>query len=109
MKVKVGELDKRISIVEIIKGDDDEGFPINEEKEILSCWASVSNKSGTEIFKANADYSKVVTRFLIRYRKDIIIDTTKKIRFQDRLYNIVYANNYNFDNTYLEIIAEVIE
>lgn len=74
--------------------------------------------SGTEIFKAGADYSKVVTRFVIRYRKDKIITTDMKIRFgkkivngveKDVYYNITYVNNYNFSNEFVEIIGQVVE
>lgn len=109
MKLKISELNKRISIISIQSVQDEYGFTTERETEICKCWAKVSNMSGTEIFKANNDYSKVRTRFLIRYRKDIELNTDMKIRFNDKLYNIIYVNNYNYSNKFIELIGEVIE
>ncbi|SHH05935.1 phage head closure protein [Tepidibacter thalassicus] len=108
MDIKIGELNKRISIVEIQQMQDEYGFATEQETEVCKCWAKVSNMSGREVFKAGADYSKVKIRFLIRYRKDIKLNTDMKIRFNNKLYNIVYINNYNFNNKFVELIAEVV-
>jgi len=109
MNIRVGELNKRISILQVQQIQDEYGFTTEQETEVCKCWAKVSNMSGTEIFKAGTDYSKVKTRFLIRYRKDIEFNADMKIRFKDKLYNIVYINNYNYSNEFVELIGEVIE
>ncbi len=106
MKMK-GRLDKKILILLIDPATNENGFENDKETECCNPWAKVSNMSGTEMFRANADYSKVTTKFIIRYRKDITTDM--KIRFQSKLYNITYVNNYNFSNEYLELIGQVIE
>ena len=106
MNIKIGELNKRIKIVRNKLTTNDNG--VEEEKEIViaKIWAKVQNMSGTEIFKANTDYSKVTTRFLIRYRKDITTDDY--IKFNNNKFNIVYINNYNYGNEFLEIVGELI-
>ena len=62
--------------------------------------------SGTEVFRSNSDFSKVTTRFVIRYLTDITTDDY--IKFEGRKYNIVYINNYNFSNDFIEIVGELI-
>lgn len=109
MKVKISDLKKRISIMSISTIQDKDGFDIEQETEICKAWAKVSNISGTEIFKSGADYAATKTRFLVRYRKNIEFTPDMKIRFKDKLYNIVYVNNYNFSNEFVELIAEVVE
>lgn len=109
MKVKISELNKRISIVSISIIQDDYGFEAEQETEVCKCWAKVNNMSGTETFKAGADYNKKVTRFLVRHRRDIEFTTDMKIRFKNKLYNITYVNNYNYSNEFVELVAEVIE
>ncbi len=109
MDVKISELNKRISIVSISTVQDDYGFEIEQEVEVCKAWAKVSNMSGTETFKAGADYNKKVTRFLVRYRKDIEFTADMKIKFKNKLYNITYVNNYNYSNEFVELITEVIE
>lgn len=109
MNVKIGELNKKITFIWNSPGLDDEGFPIKGEgvPQTLTCWAKVSNKSGSEIFKAGADYNKTITRFLVRYNK--AINENMKIEFDNKTFKIVYLNNYNYKNEWLEIICEVIE
>lgn len=117
MDVNIGELNKRISIGSIVSTINDNGYQEPQWQDYLSCWAKISNVSGTEIFKSGRDFSEVMTRFLIRYRKDKVIDTTMQIKFGKRIvdsspvdvfYNIRYVNNYNFSNEFLEIIGEVV-
>lgn len=108
MDVKISELNKRIFILFIQNIQDDYGFETEQEVEYLSCWSKISNMSGTEIYKAGTDYSKVITRFVIRYRKDKVMTTDMKIRYKDKLYNITYVNNYNESNEFIELIGEVI-
>lgn len=100
-----GKLNKRIKIYKQVKTRDEYGEPINEKKLIHPCWASVKNKSGREQFQANTPFAKTVTSFLIRYTKKSI-DTTMTIEFQGEEYNIVYVDNYNFSNEWIEITAE---
>lgn len=104
--MKISELDKRITIVrnEIIINEN--GVEEEVKKELATIWSKVQNMSGTEMFKANTDYSKTTTRFIIRYRNDITTDDF--IKFNNNQYNIVYLNNYNFSNDYLEIVGELI-
>lgn len=106
MKMKIAELNKRIQIIRNTLTENDNG--VDEETEVIlnEVWAKVQNMSGTEIFKANSDFSKVTTRFVIRYLTDITTDDY--IKFEDRKYNIVYINNYNFSNDFIEIVGELI-
>ena len=106
MDVKISELNKRINIVRNDVVVNENG--VEEEREILvtTIWAKAQNMSGTEVFKANTDYSKTTTRFIIRYRKDIT--TEDYIIFNNNKFNILYINNYNYSNEFLEIIGELI-
>ena len=104
--INPGKLNQRINIFKTKPGGfDDYGEPIDERDVVHACWASVKNKSGTEQFKTVTPFSKVVTSFLIRYTKKVI-DTTMKIDFKGEVYNIIYVDNYNFSNEWIEITAE---
>lgn len=109
MKVKIGELDKRIGITEKITTTDNEGFKTTTYNTIYSCWASVNHKTGSEIYKNDADYSKKITRFLIRYNSSVNFNTDNFVKFRNVTYNIIYINNYCENNKYIEIVCEVIE
>ena len=106
MKMKIAELNKRIQIIRNTLTENDNG--VDEETEVIlkEVWAKVKNMSGTEVVRANSDFSKITTRFIIRYLTDITTDDY--IKFEGRKYNIVYINNYNFSNDFIEIVGELI-
>ncbi len=106
--INPGKLNKKIKIYKTGTEYDDYGEPLDVPVIVYECWASVKNKSGTEQFKAATPFSKVVTSFLIRYTKKVI-DTTMKIDFKGDVYNIVYIDNYNFTNEWIEITAEKVK
>ncbi|WP_368244098.1 phage head closure protein [Clostridium tertium] len=106
MNIKISELNRRIQIVRNDIFTNNNG--VEEEKEVViaNIWGKVQNMSGTEMFKANTGYSKTTTRFIIRYRKNITTDDF--VILNNYKFNIVYINNYNYSNEYLEIIGELI-
>ena len=106
--INPGRLNKKIKIYKQADSHDDYGEPVNEKKLVHGCWASVRNKSGKEQFETVTPYAKTITSFLIRYTKKNI-DTTMTIEFQDSTYNIIYVDNYNFSNEWIEITAERVE
>ena len=108
MQVNTGELDKKIQIVQLIKTEDADGFDTVAEKVVRSCCAKVSNTSGTEMIKANAEFAEVKKRFLVR-ASSTEIDTDMAVKYHGKLYGIVYNNNYADDNEYLEIWTEMKE
>lgn len=107
MKIKLSELNKRIIIFDDCDKDDS-GFIIKNKNIICKAWSKIVNVSGTEITKAGGDFSKKLTRFIVRYRKDKEIDTSMKILYKDISYNIKYINNYNESDEFLELIGEAI-
>lgn len=107
MKVDIGSLNKRIQIISQVKTTDDDGFDITTEKVIRKCWASFNRTSGTETIKANADFNEVKCRFMIRYNK-IPISSKYQVRYNNQIYEIVYANDYNDSHEYIELICSKI-
>lgn len=108
MNINPGELDKKIQIVRIVNTEDPDGFDAQEEKVVRSCWACVSNTSGMEMIRANAEFAQVKKRFLIR-ASETEINTDMYVRYHKKLYNIVYINNYADDNKYMEIWTDMKE
>ena len=107
MQINPGIFNKRIEIIEITETKDSDGFPIKSETVILKTLAHVTNVSGTEIMRANSDFSEVKTRFLIRTPKSEITKDMV-IRFAGKTYNIIYINDYSYDKKYTEIITELV-
>lgn len=107
MYVNPGELKKKIQIIQSVSGGvDKDGFPLKpREKIIRSCYAKVSNTSGSEIVKANSEFAQAKKRFLIRYTGQEI-STDMFIRYQGKDHDIHYVNPYGDSKEYLEIWTE---
>jgi SPP1 family predicted phage head-tail adaptor len=110
MYVNPGELDKKIKIVQLVNGErDKDGFSAEKvEKTIRSCYAKVTNTSGTELVKANSDFSEVKKRFLVRYSPEKI-EADMYVRYAGKFYDITYVNTYGDQKEYTEIWGEVKE
>lgn len=135
MYVDPGDLNKRIQIVQKLSGEeyDDEGLPIKSERIVRTCWAKVTNTSGSELIKAGSEFSEAKKRFLVRYTSTPIT-TAMVVRYRSREpvgqladdtgeyledsvgnwimtdadgiaqdYDILYVNTYGDNREYLEI------
>jgi len=103
--MNVGELDKLITITQIVKGKDADGFPVDVRKVIASdVWARVKTTRGYTLIKNGTDFEKAYTNFMIRYISGI--ETGMTVTFNSQDYKIVYANNINEENEWLELQAE---
>ena len=102
--MEIAKLDKRIQIIAFSSGGtDDEGFETGEiETVVHSCWAQVSETSGTELIKAGAELSETKKRFLIRYTSKLI-DTDMVVRYAGEDYDIVLINTYGDNHEFTEI------
>lgn len=104
MIVNAGELNKRIHIIEVKRTPDSEGFFEETERLVRTCWAKFSRVSGTEVFKANADFSDVKVRFLIRSGSRSI-DRKMFVRYDGEDYDILYVNDYDDAGEYTELMC----
>lgn len=109
MYVNPGELNKKISIVMYDNSSVNEnGFPEQKEVIVRKCYAKVTNTSGSEILKANSEFSDAKKRFLIRYT-ETEINTDMFVRYRGKDHDIKYVNPYRDNKEYLEIWTELSE
>ena len=101
--MKPGELNKRITLQKPITTTNERGFEIETWENLKTVWAAVSNLHGREYFAAAAVQAESTVKFTIRYLEDL--DTTMRILFQGRQYNITSIDNIKYQNRYMEIKA----
>lgn len=102
MDVNAGELDKRIQIVKRTKNRDADGYDRVTETVVRRCWASFTQKSGTEMQRENADFGEQHVRFLVRYTPTPI-DRKMFVRYKGGDYEIEYINGYGDSHEYIEL------
>lgn len=112
--INAGKYTKRISIYEVVKVVDDDGFPSDEEKLVLSPYASVKTTKGFTLIVNNSDFEKATTNFTIRYSKSVegayynstVSNRNMIIKYRNKVYTVQYLNNVNEENTEIEMQAK---
>jgi SPP1 family predicted phage head-tail adaptor len=100
-----GSFRHRITFQEHITGTDDDGFAIDEWRDVKSSWAMIKTIQGREYYQAASVQAENTTRFVIRYT--IGIDNRMRIKYGERIFDIA-APPINDDekNSTLTIIAK---
>lgn len=106
MNVDAGALNKRIEIVKLVQIKDSAGYYSTAEEVVRKCWAQFTRQSGKEYFRAGADFSIVVARFLVR-ASSVPLNRLMYVKYNGDYYSITYVNEYGDSGQYTEIIAEL--
>lgn len=105
MTKNAGEYNKKITIYQVIKTTDADGFDITTEEVVLEPYAKVKTTKGFTLIANNSDFEKAYTNFTIRYPVTEI-NRDMLIKFKNKTYTIEYLNNVDEANVELEIQAK---
>ncbi|KGI44833.1 phage head closure protein [Clostridium tetani] len=99
----IGDLKHRVLFQKFATVVNDNGFEEETWQDYKTVWASVSNLYGREYFEAAAVQAEKTVKFTIRYTDEI--DTSMRILFKDKQYNITSIDNIKYENKFIEIKA----
>lgn len=102
--ILIDRLNKRIEIQEKIKVLDNYGGFTETWTTISTCWAEIKPTNTSNDFEANKISDKITYIITIRYTKNI--KNNDRIKFKDRIFNIINIMNIMEENKILEITAE---
>jgi SPP1 family predicted phage head-tail adaptor len=105
--MEISALNKRITIQELKTTINENGFEVEDWIDFKTVWAGVSNLHGREYFEAAAVQMESTVKFTIRYLAEI--DTSMRILFKGRYYNITSIDNIKYKNRFIEIKAMEVE
>ena len=98
-----GELRHRITLQTLETVVNDNGFEVEEWIDLRTVWASIKNLHGREYFEAAAVQKENIVKFTIRYLAEL--DTSMKILFKGKHYNITSIDNIRYESKFIEIKA----
>lgn len=101
----------KISIYQIVKGKDSQGFPTEIKTLVLQPYASVKTTRGMTIIKNDSDFEKAYTRFMIRYSETVVnayyeaVNSNRDmvVEFRNKSFTVEYLNNVDEMNVELEL------
>ena len=103
MPVEIGDLRHRITFQKLTTSVNESGFEVETWEDVRTVWAAASNLHGREYFAAAAVQAESTVKFTIRYLPGI--DTTMRILFRNKQYNITAIDNIKYQNRFIEIKA----
>ena len=103
--INAGKYNKKITIYQVTKTIDADGFPVDTEAVVLNTYANVKTTRGFTLIANNSDFEKAFTNFTIRYPVTEI-NRDMLIKFKGKTYTIEYLNNIDEANVELEIQAK---
>jgi len=101
--MKIGDMKQRITLLKPAISVNENGFETEGYEAYKTLWASVSNLSGREYFAAASVQAEDTVKFVIRHIGDI--DSSMRISFREKQYNITFIDNLKYENRYIEIKA----
>lgn len=101
--MKAEELKHRIILQVFTTEVNENGFEVETWVDIKALWAAVTNLHGREYFEAAAVKAENTVKFTIRYISEI--ETTMRILFKGKQYNITSIDNIKYANKFIEIKA----
>ncbi|EJO5347032.1 phage head closure protein [Clostridium sporogenes] len=117
-KVKIGQLNKRITIQKYNTYQNDNGFDIEDWQPYKTVWASMNNLWGKEFYAAKATNSENTVEFIVRYSKKLEKINSKEYRIKTikdknatkekdkyRYFDITFIDNIKYENKWLKIKA----
>lgn len=94
----------KISFQNRKSGKNERREPVDVWEDVLETYAYVQPVSGKEQFLSNQNYS--TTTHKVRCRYSGLVKTDQRIKFGDRVFDIISAINVLEQNKELEILAE---
>ncbi len=82
-----GRFRHRITLQELVTGQDEAGQPVDMWQDVATVWAAVEPLRGREYFAAQQVQAEVTTRIRIRYRRGIRPEM--RVLYDGRLFNIL--------------------
>lgn len=109
--INAGKYNKKITIYQVVKTEDNQGFPIETKVTVLQPYAKVKTTKGFTLIANHSDFEKAYTNFTIRYSQTVInayynSQTSNRdmlVAFNNKTYSVQYLNNIDEMNVEIEM------
>jgi len=102
--MRAGEMNKKITIQYAAKSKNSFKEEIITWTTLCTIWCAIEPTTGSERYLQQERISETTARFKIRYRSDI--DTTKRIKYGNRYFDIISVINRDEANKELILMAK---
>lgn len=101
-----GKLNKRVTIQRCEDIEDVNGFSKTQWQDIKTVWARVNNLYGKEYWEAKKYDAQNTVEFTIRFNACKDISINDRIKFKNKIFNIISVDNVLYGDENYKIKAE---
>ena len=109
--IDAGKYNRKITIYQVVKTFDNQGFPIETKEIVLKPYAHIKTTKGFILIANNSDFEKAYTNFTIRYSQTVInayynsqaSNRDMLVAFNNKRYSVQYLNNIDEMNVEIEM------
>ena len=102
-----GAFNRHITIQKLVTSIDAMGGSARNWADYIKTWAHIEPINSSEKIIAQQTYTSLMSKFLVRYRPSQNIDTSMRILYRSRIYNIRSITQPAEAHTTIQILAEV--
>ena len=100
----IGRLKHRVIFQKLINSKNEYGELEDRWNDVITVWAEVRPTTGRSFFNAKQINSEISHSVYIRYRNGL--SPSMRIKFKERIFEILYIMNVNEDNTLMQIYCK---
>ena len=100
----IGKLRHRIIFQQLSNSKNEYGEPVEEWLDIKTVWAEIKPVGGKQFFAAKQINAEISHNIYIRYRNSL--SSSMRIKFKERIFEILYIMNVNESNTLMQIYCK---
>lgn len=107
--IRSGEFKHPISIERYTTIKDKDKLTIKMWSNLFDTRAKILNVRGDEFYTALSNSARVDVTFYIRFNRNIEVKSSDRIKYKGKFYDIIYLNNIEEADKYLEIKSRCVE
>ena len=105
--MKAGQLNQRVTLEQLVEGEDAAGQPFEDWLPVFAAWAAVMPLRGREIIAADAVAAITDVRVIIRYRPGIT--PAMRVQHGTDTYSIATVINVKSANREIELLCKRVQ
>jgi SPP1 family predicted phage head-tail adaptor len=107
--IQTNDLNQRIEFIKEKTGKDEDGQPIKTSETVFLCWASIQTQRLSDVKASIGTVLEGTLTFIIRYQQKAELQNDLKVKWQDKIFEIITITKGEFAKDFTTVIAKEVQ